>query len=164
MLASLLTSVLERPNLHPAFAGKPAIKPFRFAIFCSAFLPTPTVPDLRAWYPIAPTPTLHVVGRTDVVISEKRSLALFDQCDDARLEYHDGGALPLPLFLPLLALTAVAPPPGHFVPVKPKFREFFRDYIASFDGGSQGDVPPPRPSPPNSTASSPSSSRRSSLE
>ena len=38
------------------------------------------------------TPTLHVLGRTDVVVVEERSNQLVEVSADKRVEYHPGGA------------------------------------------------------------------------
>ena len=38
------------------------------------------------------TPTLHILGRTDVIIHEERSKELLDVCANKRVEWHDGGA------------------------------------------------------------------------
>ncbi len=40
------------------------------------------------------TPTLHVIGRTDVVVVPERSQTLIDASVNRRIEYHDGGTLP----------------------------------------------------------------------
>lgn len=123
-------------------------------------MPTPRVPDLAPWFPID-TPTLHIIGKVDVIISTERSLALVDKCNDARVEYHDGGESAAPSLssrpVPRSALTRVAHlPPGHFVPSKGSFRNFFRDYIGSFaEGGLQGDVPPPASAPATPAPSAP---------
>lgn len=37
------------------------------------------------------TPTLHVIGRTDVVVVEERSRMLIGVSKNGRLEEHDGG-------------------------------------------------------------------------
>jgi hypothetical protein len=37
------------------------------------------------------TPTLHVLGRTDVIVGMKRSQSLVDACDTPRVEWHEGG-------------------------------------------------------------------------
>lgn len=37
------------------------------------------------------TPTLHVIGRTDVVVEEERSNRLIVLSENKRVEYHDGG-------------------------------------------------------------------------
>lgn len=37
------------------------------------------------------TPTLHVIGRTDVVVVEERSRMLLEVSKSRRLEEHDGG-------------------------------------------------------------------------
>ena len=42
--------------------------------------------------PYYSTPTLHVLGRTDVVVVEERSNQLVEVSADKRVEYHPGGA------------------------------------------------------------------------
>jgi len=37
------------------------------------------------------TPTLHVIGRTDIVVVEERSRQLVEVSANARVEEHDGG-------------------------------------------------------------------------
>ena len=39
------------------------------------------------------TPTLHVLGKTDVVVTEERSRLLIDVSSNKRVEEHDGGRL-----------------------------------------------------------------------
>lgn len=41
------------------------------------------------------TPTLHVLGRTDVVVVEERSNQLIEVSASQRVEYHPGGTPPL---------------------------------------------------------------------
>ena len=38
------------------------------------------------------TPTLHVLGKTDVIVVEERSKTLLDVSANRRVEWHDGGA------------------------------------------------------------------------
>ena len=38
------------------------------------------------------TPTLHVIGKTDVIVVEERSRALLNVSTSARLEEHAGGS------------------------------------------------------------------------
>ena len=37
------------------------------------------------------TPTLHIIGRNDVVVIEERSRQLVQASENARVEEHDGG-------------------------------------------------------------------------
>ncbi|CED84339.1 Phospholipase/carboxyhydrolase [Phaffia rhodozyma] len=122
-MAALLCSLINKPSVHPLFSTS-KINPFKFAIFVGGFVPNAKNLGLEKYFPIdGNTATLHIIGKVDVIISEARSLALADNCEDSRVEYHDG---------------------GHFVPSKASYRNFFRDYISSFEeGGSQGDVPSP---------------------
>jgi hypothetical protein len=43
------------------------------------------------------TPTLHVIGRNDVIVIEERSKVLLEVSANKRVEEHDGGVY---LFLP----------------------------------------------------------------
>lgn len=61
------------------------------AIFAGGFLPVATNPTFEGYFPIEQTPTLHIIGNVDVIIGEARSLALVENCHDARIERHDGG-------------------------------------------------------------------------
>lgn len=69
------------------------------------------------------TPTLHVLGKTDVVVVEERSNLLLGVSANARLEEHAGGWYNS---LPFDCSHASA---GHFVPSKVNWRDFFRDYL-----------------------------------
>jgi len=64
------------------------------------------------------TPTLHVIGRNDIIVIEERTKALLDVSAKKRVEEHDG---------------------GHFVPSKANWRNFFRDYLHD----PLGNVPSP---------------------
>ncbi|KAF7979026.1 hypothetical protein HWV62_44007 [Athelia sp. TMB] len=68
--------------------------------------------------PFYSTPTLHVIGRTDIIVIDERSRALLAVSENKRLEEHDG---------------------GHFVPSKSNWRNFFRDYLRD----PLGNVPSP---------------------
>lgn len=57
------------------------------------------------------TPSLHVIGRTDVVVPPHRTKLLIDTYETARVEYHEG---------------------GHWIPTKRVWRNFFKTYITSF--------------------------------
>ncbi|KAG8988358.1 hypothetical protein FRB90_002801 [Tulasnella sp. 427] len=115
--AGLLCAMLERPHLYPQILvdGKLPQPPFKFGIFVGGFKPVP--PPLAAVFSEGPvtTPTLHVIGRNDVIVYAPRSQTLIDACQSPRVEQHDG---------------------GHFVPSAAPWRNFFRDYIKSFDAAS----------------------------
>lgn len=119
-MASILTALLEKPNLHPRFPSTSALHPFKFSIFCGGFLPAPTL--FHPYYPIH-TPTLHIIGKNDTIVTPTRSQTLIDRCTNGRVEEHDG---------------------GHWIPSKATWRSFLREYMTSFgEGGSNGDVPSP---------------------
>lgn len=40
------------------------------------------------------TPTLHVIGQTDMVMGEARAKVVIDACKDPRIERHSGGVSP----------------------------------------------------------------------
>ncbi|KAL1662659.1 serine hydrolase FSH, partial [Schizophyllum commune] len=65
------------------------------------------------------TPTLHVIGRNDVVVIPERSQTLVDVSLNGRLELHDG---------------------GHFVPSKGPWRKFLESYMRL---GPSAEVPSP---------------------
>ena len=77
-------------------------------ISIGGFLPQPKTPDLSSLFPLpAHLPTLHIMGRNDVVVPPERSQTLVDACPDEnrRVEVHDG---------------------GHFTPSKASWRHFFK--------------------------------------
>lgn len=86
------------------------------------------------------TPTLHVLGRNDVIVVEERSKTLLDVSENKRVEWHDGGML-FGLFpdfsQPMFFLLSI----GHFVPSKASWRAFFREYLHD----PTGDIPSPGP-------------------
>jgi len=118
-MAALLAALLEKPHLHPPFLvdGQPPHPPFGFCVSVSGFkvLDPLAAPIFSPFYS---TPTLHIIGRTDIVVIEERSRQLLDVSANKRLEEHDG---------------------GHFVPSKLNWRNFFRDYLQD----PLGDLPSP---------------------
>jgi hypothetical protein len=87
------------------------------------------------------TPTLHVIGKNDIIVIEERSKTLVEVSDNKRVEEHDGGVLIIHS-LGCLLLLLIFCPPGHFVPSKANWRYFFRDYLLD----PLGNVPSPGPS------------------
>lgn len=107
--AAVISALLERPHLHPPFLvdGKPPHPPLKFCVAVSGFkLLDPLCNPF--FTPNYTTPTLHVLGRTDVVVVEERSRTLCEVSKNARLEEHDG---------------------GHFVPSKGNWRKFLVNYM-----------------------------------
>lgn len=102
--AAILCALVSRPWLHPAFSSPSARStgaawpplPFKFAILCSGYLPL----DRRceSWFdtPVA-IPALHVIGRSDVVAPNERTLANVPRFTNSRVEWHEGGCAPFPL-------------------------------------------------------------------
>ncbi|KAJ9096022.1 hypothetical protein QFC21_005386 [Naganishia friedmannii] len=121
---------MEKPALHPKFPAHPKLKPLKFAIFCGGF--EATDPAFGSFYPIT-TPTLHIIGKNDTIVTEEKSKTLIRRCDDYRVEMHDGA----------------------------NWRHFLTAYITSFtEGGEQGDVPPPSSFGPQSTNTSAAGTRQ----
>ncbi|KAJ7093932.1 FSH1-domain-containing protein [Mycena belliarum] len=107
--AALLAALLERPYSYPPFLidGKPPHPPLKFCVAVSGFRLNDSIADaiFEANYA---TPTLHIIGKTDVVVHEERSQKLVDISTNARVETHDG---------------------GHFVPSKGNWRKFLAAYL-----------------------------------
>jgi len=129
-MAAILCAILERPHLYPSFLvdGVSPHPPLEFAIFVSGLKPIrhESLPPLFS-EPLN-TPTLHIIGRNDVITTPERSQILIDACTNPRVEHHDG---------------------GHFVPAKTNWRNFFASYIAStspYAGGIHVPSPVPKPS------------------
>ncbi|SGY34371.1 BQ5605_C002g01621 [Microbotryum silenes-dioicae] len=128
--AAILTALVENPSLHPIFARDgpnwpPA--PFKFSILSAGFMPQdPTMAKLFD-KPLH-TPTVHVLGRADTIVSNDRSTPLAEAFVDARVEWHEG---------------------GHHTPSKASWRHFFKHYLELFglDGpGKEGIDSLPSPS------------------
>ncbi|KAA1081397.1 hypothetical protein PGT21_035171 [Puccinia graminis f. sp. tritici] len=126
-LAGIISSILEQPSLHTTFSVPPltAQKPFKAAILVSGFrLKHPPV-----WPSSSDgidtklnTRSLHIIGKTDAIVSEDRSQSLVDVFAKPRVERHDG---------------------GHFVPSKKNWRDFFALYVQSLDQADDSLVPSP---------------------
>ncbi|THV05713.1 hypothetical protein K435DRAFT_744632 [Dendrothele bispora CBS 962.96] len=119
-LAALLSALLERPEVYPPFLvdGKPPHPPFKFCIAVSGFkLLDPLAHEVfGSGYS---TPTLHIIGKTDVIVTEERAKTLMDISFNKRVEEHEG---------------------GHFVPSKSNWRAFVAEYLRS---GPNADIPSP---------------------
>jgi len=107
--AALLSALLERPEAYPPFLvdGRAPHPPFKFCVAVSGFRLGGDIADAIYETPFS-TPTLHIIGRNDVVVIEERSHQLVNISADARVEEHDG---------------------GHFVPSKGNWRKFLAAYF-----------------------------------
>ncbi|KAJ6591185.1 FSH1-domain-containing protein [Mycena vulgaris] len=108
--AALLAALLERPNSYPPFLvdGKPPHPPFKFCVAVSGFRLSGSIANTVFEAGDYSTPTLHIIGKTDVVVLEERSRQLVKISTNARVEEHDG---------------------GHFVPSKGNWRKFLAAYL-----------------------------------
>lgn len=138
-MATILTALCERPHAHPLWAAAPLPgresypwppTPFKFCIVGSGFYAVH--PSLRRLYEPTPidstagttqdgkvvkTPTLLIIGERDPVIPRDRSEVLARHHANIRIVSHDG---------------------GHYMPSKPSWRRFFREYVDSFRAGASG--------------------------
>ncbi|KIM64014.1 hypothetical protein SCLCIDRAFT_116295, partial [Scleroderma citrinum Foug A] len=118
-MAALLAALLEKPDTYQPFLidGHPPHPRFQFCVSVSGFKVSDPISNeiFRDSYE---TPTLHVIGKTDVIVVEERSRALLNVSTSARLEEHAG---------------------GHFVPSQTRWRSFWREYLRN----PNGDVPSP---------------------
>jgi hypothetical protein len=105
---------MEKPALHPKFPAHPKLKPFKCKLFhdhgsnfdsstltyryllvaicCGGF--EAMDPAFASFYPVT-TPTLHIIGKNDTIVTEEKSKTLIRRCDDYRVEMHDGGTFRL---------------------------------------------------------------------
>ncbi|CAK5263385.1 unnamed protein product [Mycena citricolor] len=118
-MAGLLSAMLERPESYPPFLiyGQPPHPPFKFCVAVSGFRLNGAIGD-SVFATTYKTPTLHVIGKTDIIVVEERSRKLVDLNESPRVEEHDG---------------------GHFVPSKGNWRKFLAAYLLD----PTGDVPSP---------------------
>lgn len=162
---AILTALVEDPSLDPVFSAPPANpdvewppKPFKFAILSAGFFPLD--PRAAGYFEKRKptTPTLHVLGRGDTIVGEERSVPLTQAFEGARVEWHDGGASPetlsLPLYRPCWATHVQSEPwltarlAGHHTPSKQSWRRFFQSYIEAFSAtGGGADAANALPSP-----------------
>ncbi|KAF8340985.1 serine hydrolase FSH [Amanita rubescens] len=117
--AAVIAALLERPHLYSPFLidGEPPHPPLKFCIAISGYKPGGDICE-QIFSPSYSTPTLHVLGKTDVVVVEERSRQLIEVSSGRRVEEHVG---------------------GHFVPSNGKWRKFLCAYMKN----SGVDVPSP---------------------
>jgi hypothetical protein len=117
---------LERPEILPSFLidGSSPHPPFSFAVCVAGFRPRGTLSDVIFERPYE-TRTLHVLGRTDIIVVEERARPLLDITANKRVIWHEGGAV-ICSDCPEKERLRI---PGHFVPSKGPWRTFFRSYL-----------------------------------
>jgi len=95
------------------------------------------------------TPSLHVIGVNDQIVSIERSQTLVDICRNARVEKHEGGQYLTSTTRPADAII------GHFIPSKSTWRQFFAQFIKLDDYGNSTAISSPNPLLTSSGASTP---------
>ncbi|KAK0207996.1 FSH1-domain-containing protein [Desarmillaria ectypa] len=132
-VAALLCALLEKPESYPPFLidGKSPHPPFKFCVAISGLRIRDPLADVL-FNPPYSTPTLHIIGKNDVIVSSARSQELMDVSGNKRIEEHDG---------------------GHFIPSKTPWRKFLAAYIRD----PSADIPSPivSESTPNSGTATP---------
>jgi hypothetical protein len=86
----LTPAQLEQPHLYAPYTPAPH-PPFAFALCVAGFRARGALADALFAVPYA-TPTLHVLGRTDVLVVPERAQTLLDVSAGKRVVWHDGGA------------------------------------------------------------------------
>ncbi|KAI3623803.1 dihydrofolate reductase [Malassezia furfur] len=130
-LAGVLAAALEHPELVPDSPGTFQAQPFRFAVSVSGFRPRAPLFDRLMEARIA-TPMLVIQGREDSIVTPAFTETLVQVCDQVRVAEHDG---------------------GHYLPTPAPWRNFLRDFFASFlqeEPGAWRSVPLPTAADDNS--------------
>jgi len=139
-LAAIVAALLEKPEAYPPFLvdGKAPHQPMQFCIAVSGFKLTDPICD-PLFAPSYLTPTLHVIGKNDVVVIEERSRKLIEVSANKRVEEHEG---------------------GHFVPSNGSWRKFLVDFMSNpfanipSPGMTSASAPPSGTATPTTSVSS----------
>jgi len=126
-MAATVAALLEKPHLYPQFIvdGKPIHPPLEFCVSVAGYRPSGPI-RTPLFTPSYSTPTMHVLGRTDVVVVEERSNQLIEVSANQRVERHPG---------------------GHFVPSQKLWRDFFRAWMLDPMAETPSPIPPVAGSP-----------------
>ncbi|KAG7450782.1 FSH1-domain-containing protein [Guyanagaster necrorhizus] len=118
-VAALLCALLENPESYPPFLidGKSPHPPLKFCVAVAGLRIMDPLADVL-FNPAYSTPTLHIIGKNDVIVTANRTQELIDVSSNKRIEEHDG---------------------GHFVPSKTPWRKFLAAYIRD----PSADIPSP---------------------
>ncbi|GAA5808110.1 hypothetical protein MFLAVUS_001492 [Mucor flavus] len=91
-LAAVMTLCLEDRTLAPSLFGPEFEHPnFKFAILAAGFKPLPQKATQHIWTHKINTPTLHMIGEEDKLITPDLQQTLVDQCIDPEVIRHAGG-------------------------------------------------------------------------
>ncbi|KAG2204678.1 serine hydrolase FSH [Mucor mucedo] len=91
-LAAVITVCLEDRTLAPSLFGPEFEHPnFKFAIIAAGFKPLPQKATEHIWTHKITTPTLHMIGEEDKLITPDLQQTLVDQCIDPIVIRHAGG-------------------------------------------------------------------------
>lgn len=117
-LAALIAAAFEAPSLLPKFNIPRDHPPLKFAVAFSGFRSRdpdhqPLFKDFEGGIR---TPVLSILGRADQIVDENKSMTLVRACRNTRIEWHPG---------------------GHVIPSQANWRNFLRDFIATFIDPSQ---------------------------
>jgi hypothetical protein len=83
---------LENRALTPSLFGPDFDHPnFKFAMLAAGFKPLPQKATQNIWTHKISTPTLHMIGQEDKLISPALQQELVDQCVDPAVILHTGG-------------------------------------------------------------------------
>lgn len=116
-LALLLAAAFEQPSNLPQLKIPTDHPPLKFCIAISGFRSRD--PALQQLFQTQlKTPTLSILGKADQIVDAQRSQTLIDICMNHRTEWHNG---------------------GHVVPSQAPWRNFIRDWIATFQTQSSRD-------------------------
>ncbi|KAM0749058.1 FSH1-domain-containing protein [Meredithblackwellia eburnea MCA 4105] len=130
--AAVITGLLEKPQLNPIFENINHA-PFKFCIIAAGFEMLDPRAKVVFEEPLI-TPSLHIIGQTDALVTNDRSIALSKQFVNSRVEFHDG---------------------GHFIPSKTPWRNFLKSYIEVFiraEEAAERSLAVPGPQPSSGTA------------
>jgi hypothetical protein len=122
------------------FFGTEGILFSEFCVSVAGYLPSGPI-RTPLFTPSYFTPTLHVLGRTDVVVVEERSKQLLEVSAVKRVEYHPGGTFAF-VCARSETLTEGRMRVGHFVPASKPWREFFSAWMDD----PTAKIPSPTPS------------------
>ncbi|WFD00758.1 dihydrofolate reductase [Malassezia yamatoensis] len=114
-LACILAAGIEYPDFLPDSPGPLQTKPFQFAISVSGFHPRDSMFD-RLFEQEIHTPTLFILGHEDQIIPPAVTASFATQLKNVRIAEHSG---------------------GHYLPTPAPWRNFLRDFIASFQSDNK---------------------------
>lgn len=109
--AALIASAFEDPSRYPKFQLPKEQGPLQFCVAVSGFRARDA--KVQALFPNSgiQTPILHILGKADQIVDEERAQTLVYAAANSRVEYHES---------------------GHVIPSQAPWRNFLRDFFASF--------------------------------